>query len=104
MLKLLKSKSNLKKFDLSEFRIAETKVFIKKIEKREFLEVYPKIKNKVYPQLKLDPIFGVNIKKLKGEYSDLYRYRIGKFRLIFTVNLSEKIIYITDLQLRKDAY
>lgn len=89
---------------MSEFRIAETKVFIKKIEKREFLEVYPKIKNKVYPQLKLDPIFGINIKKLKGGYSDFYRYRIGKFRLIFTVDLSEKIIYITDLQLRKDAY
>lgn len=89
---------------MSEFRIAETKVFIKKIEKREFLDVYPKIKNKVYPQLKLDPIFGINIKKLKGEYSDFYRFRIGKFRLIFTVDLSEKIIYITDLQLRKDAY
>ncbi len=89
---------------MSEFRIAETRVFIKKIEKREFLEIYPKIKTKVYPQLKLDPLYGANIKKLKGEYSDFYRYRIGKFRLFFSVDLNEKIIYITDLQLRKDAY
>jgi mRNA interferase RelE/StbE len=104
MQRLLENKLNPKKFGLSEFRIAETNAFVKKIEKREFLEIYSKIKTKVYPQLKLDPIYGANIKKLKGDYSDFYRYRIGKFRLIFSVGLTEKIIYITDLQLRKDAY
>ena len=104
MPRLQESKLNPRMLDLSEFRIAETKVFIKTIEKREFLEIYPKIKTKVYPQLKLDPLYGANIKKLKGEYSDFYRYRIGKFRLFFSVDLKEKIIYIADLQLRKDAY
>lgn len=90
--------------NLSEFRLAETKGFLKKIEKREFLEIYPKIKSKVYPQIRLDPMFGLNIKKLKGEYSDFSRYRIGNFRWIFTIQMKEKIIYITDIQLRKDAY
>lgn len=36
-----------------------------------------KISDYVYPQLRDDPFFGTNIKKLKEELEGLYRYRAG---------------------------
>lgn len=42
--------------------------------------------------------------KLNPRKFGLSEFRIGKFRLFFSIDLQEKIVYITDLQLRKDAY
>jgi mRNA interferase RelE/StbE len=39
----------------------------------------------VFPQLKEEPHFGLNIKKLKGFVPETWRYRIGKFRLIYII-------------------
>jgi len=88
----------------AEYRIAETKSFQKKIEKPKFKKLYKKIKEYVYPLIKRNPHFGPNIKRLKGDYSEFYRYRIGDYRLFYTVQESEIIIYIIDIAHRKDAY
>ena len=45
-----------------------------------------------------------NIKKLKGEYKDIYRYRIGDYRLFYKVSEETVIIFILDIEARKDAY
>ena len=45
-----------------------------------------------------------NIKKLKGSLEGLYRFRLGKYRLFYSINEKEIIIFILDLKLRKDAY
>jgi len=58
----------------SNFRIAETDIFLKTIEKNEYKKLYKKIKEYVYPILKRNPYYGPNIKRLKGKYSEFYRF------------------------------
>ncbi|RUQ29631.1 type II toxin-antitoxin system RelE/ParE family toxin, partial [Peribacillus cavernae] len=44
-----------------------------------------------------------HIKSMKG-YEELYRLRIGTFRILFNVNHDEKIIYIQAIGNRGDIY
>jgi mRNA interferase RelE/StbE len=67
----------------NRFAIAQTETFQRSISKKEFLKIYNKIKTYVYPQLRINPFFGKNIKKLKGEFNDVYRYRVGDYRLFY---------------------
>ena len=87
-----------------KYKIAETVSFQKKIRKPEFRKLYTKIEEYIYPLIKRNPHYGPNIKRLKGEYSEFYRYRIGDYRLFYTVKDEEIIIYIIDIVHRKDAY
>ena len=89
---------------LSEFRIAETDTFKKTIRKKEYKNIYKKIQVYVYPQLQKNPYFGRNIRKLKGDLKNLYRFRVGDYRLFYLIDEDKKILYITDLHHRKDAY
>jgi mRNA interferase RelE/StbE len=68
---------------LNRFEIAETETFQRSISKKEISKIYNRVKTYVYPQLKINPFFGKNIKKLKGEFKDVYRYRIGEYRLFY---------------------
>jgi len=52
---------------LNKFKIAETDTFSSKISDTKFSKIYKKIMDYVYPQLRDNPFFGTNIKKLKGE-------------------------------------
>ena len=89
---------------LNRFEIAETETFQRSISKKEFVKIYNKIKTYVYPQLRINPFFGNNIKKLKGEFKDVYRYRIGEYRLFYQVSEKQILIFIMDIAKRKDAY
>jgi len=89
---------------LTNFKIAETKEFKKLIRKPELNSFYTKIKDVIYPQLKSNPFFGPNIKKLKGEFEGLYRYRIGNYRLFYKVDNYKIIVFIITLKRRKDLY
>ena len=93
--------------DSPEFRIFETNEFLKKLAKlpenypefiREKLDAY------VYPQMRQEPFFGPNIRKLRGYSPDTWRYRIGRFRLFYAVDLEDRVIYILSVDLRRDAY
>jgi mRNA interferase RelE/StbE len=86
------------------FSIAETDSFQKKIESRNFKHLKNKIQNYVYPILKVNPFFGPNIKKLKGEFEGIYRYRIGNFRLFYTIEEEKLLVISVDIEKRKDAY
>jgi len=88
---------------LYDFKIAQTKEFEKKIIKLE-QKVYIKIKNIVYPQLKKNPFYGTNIKKLKGEYEGVYRYRVGNYRLFYVIDNDKVIVIITTISHRQNAY
>jgi len=88
---------------LYNFQIAETKEFQKTIKKLD-AKIYIKIKNIVYPQLRKNPFYGTNIKKLKGNYENVYRYRIGNYRLFYTINNDKVIVIITTISHRKNAY
>ena len=86
-----------------DFKIAETKEFEKKIKKLDS-KIYTKIKNIVYPQLKKNPFYGTNIKKLKGEYEGVYRYRIGNYRLFYIIDNDNVIVIVTTISHRQNAY
>ena len=86
-----------------DFKIAQTKEFEKNIKKLDS-KIYTKIKNIVYPQLKKNPFFGTNIKKLKGEYEGVYRYRIGNYRLFYVIDNDKVIVIVTTISHRQNAY
>ena len=89
---------------LNKYKIAETRTFNKKIKNKKYETLYNKITDYVYPILRSNPYFGPNIKKLKGEFKDIYRYRIGDFRLFYKVSEETVIVFIIDIEARKDAY
>jgi len=92
---------------LSDFRIFETDEFLKKfgnLSSHDAKILRKKLDEYVYPQLKAEPFWGKNIKKLQGYTPDTWRYRIGKFRLFYVVDKSEQIVYIITIDDRKDAY
>ena len=89
---------------LNRFEIAETETFQRSISKKEISKIYNKIKTYVYPQLRINPFFGKNIKKLKGEFKDVYRYRIGEYRLFYQVAEKQILIFSMDIVKGKDAY
>lgn len=92
---------------LSKYKIFETNEFLKKLDKtanqdRAFIE--KKLNQYVYPQLKDEPHYGNNIKKLVGYNPETWRYRIGKYRLFYVIDEIDKILFIISIDLRKDAY
>lgn len=92
---------------MSNYRIFETDEFIKKLGKinppdKDFIE--KKLQSYIYPQIKNEPHFGKNIRKLVNYDPEIWRYRIGRFRLFYTMKENEKIIYILTVELRKIAY
>lgn len=46
---------------------------------------------------------GDDIKKLKG-YNDIYRLRVGDYRILYTVNNNELIIMVLDVGNRGQIY
>jgi mRNA interferase RelE/StbE len=89
---------------LDKYRIGETETFSKKLNSNKYNHLYNKIMNDVYPVLRNNPFFGSNIKKLKGEYKEIYRFRIGDFRLFYKIDEQESIIFILNIENRQDAY
>ena len=45
-----------------------------------------------------------NIKALKGEYSGMFRLRVGTYRVVFQVKEKEIIILVLRIGHRKDVY
>ena len=89
---------------MANYKIAETETFEKKIKSIKYRNIYNKITDYVYPILRTNPFFGPNIKKLKGEFNELYRFRIGDFRLFYKVAEETVIVFIVDIESRKDVY
>ena len=89
---------------MDKFKIAETENFAKKINTKKFTPLYPKITKDVYPLLRKNPFFGINIKKLKGEYKNIYRFRIGNYRMFYIIDDRKAIVFIIDIETRQSAY
>jgi len=86
-----------------KFKIAETKNFKKQFDKLKLKKLYVKIENLIYPQLRANPFFGPNIKKLKGEFEGVYRFRLGNYRLYYTIDKQKVIVIILEFIQRKNA-
>jgi len=57
-----------------------------------------------YPQLKENPFFGKNIKKLLNYYPETSRYRIGNYRFFYEIDEKNKIIFMVAADNRKNVY
>ncbi len=88
---------------LSNFKIAETKTF-EKSKKKIDKKLYEKIKSFVYPQLRENPFYGSNIKKLKDNLEGYYRYRVGNYRLFYLIEDEKLIVVVVDFKHRQKAY
>ena len=92
---------------MTDYRIFETKPYLADLENlphttRE--KVIDKLRSYVYPQMKEQPYFGPNIKKLKDWEPETWRYRIRDWRFFYEIDEAHKIIYMTAVDQRKDAY
>ena len=92
---------------LSEYRIFETGEFQRQLEKlpppvRNSLR--EKLTDYTYPHLRQQPYFGTNIRKLRGYTPDTWRYRIGRYRIFYTVDREERIVSVLMVEARQDAY
>lgn len=63
-----------------------------------------KLQEYVYPQLRNQPYFGKNIKKLKDYSPPTWRYRVGDIRLFYQIDSNGNIVLMTAAMLRRDAY
>ena len=92
---------------LFNFQIFETQDYIDQLQAllgSKQAAFYKKLKIYVYPQLRSQPYFGKNIKKLKGSFYPTWRYRVGDMRLFYQIDPNGNIILMTAAMLRKDAY
>ena len=92
---------------MPDFRIFETDEFAKRFKKlssRDSTFLRRKLDSYVYPQIKKEPFWGTNMKKLQGYSPDTWRYRIGKFRLFYVVDTEERVVFMLTVDDRKDAY
>ena len=86
------------------FQIAETETFESELKKINLENRFAKAKKTIYSILKENPYYGNNIKKLKGNFAGLYRYRLGDYRLIYSIDEGEQIVFMLHAVQRKDAY
>lgn len=80
---------------LNNLTIFETNQFLKDLEQGfsgQQERIRKKLATYVYPQLKQNPYFGKNIKKLKGYLPETWRYRIGSYRFFYEIDDQKKII------------
>lgn len=59
--------------------------------------------NKCFETLEINPFLGPNIKLLKNE-GKRYRYRIGDYRVIYTIDKNAKNVVVVLISPRPSAY
>jgi mRNA interferase RelE/StbE len=89
------------------FRIFETDQFLKDlqiIDASISSRIYKKIKSGIYPQIRTNPYYGKNIKKLKAYRPETWRYKLGDLRIFYEIEDNEKIINILTIDFRGNIY
>lgn len=92
---------------MAKYQIFETDNFqvnIKQIRLAGYKGIQSKLRRYVYPQLKDEPHFGKNIKKLRDFESETWRYRIGDWRFFYQIIEKEHVIYMIAAHHQKEAY
>jgi mRNA interferase RelE/StbE len=92
---------------LVKFGIFETEQFIEDLT-QDFegrgARIRKRLVEYVYPQLRSNPYFGKNIKKLRNYKPDTWRYKIGRYRFFYEISEKERIVYMLAADSRKDSY
>ena len=90
-----------------KYRIFETNQFLKdfdKIDIHQKSRIEIKLRTYIYPQLKDEPHFGQNIKKLVNWEPKTYRYRICNYRLFYEIDDNEKIVNVLTIDSSQSSY
>jgi mRNA interferase RelE/StbE len=72
---------------------------------KEFRKLAPEIKTRIRESidtLKMEPR-PIGVKKLAGE-TDLYRIRVGDYRVIYEIDDTEQIVLVTRVRHRREVY
>lgn len=92
---------------MAKYRVFETENFHNNLEKIRMAgskTIQKKLESYVYPQLRQEPHFGSNIKKLRDFTPETWRYRIGDWRFFYEINEDDYIVYMVAAHHRKEAY
>ena len=92
---------------LNKYRIFETAEFAERLGKilpDQQKRMTDKIRTYVYPQLREQPYYGRNIKKLKDYDPETWRYRIGDYRFFYEIDATKKVVYMVSADHRGEAY
>ena len=92
---------------MTEYRIFETDGFrrdLRSLDARQRSFVENKLARLVYPQLRTQPHCGPNIRKLRDYRPEYWRYRIGRFRVFYNIDRPSRIVTVSAMDDRKDAY
>ena len=66
-------------------------------------DIQPDIRTAI-DALQHEPLAGPKIKPLKGRLRAYFRYRVGDYRIVYTVDRPHHLVYVDYLQHRKDVY
>lgn len=92
---------------LTDYRVFETEQFqkdLKHIARSGLPKLASKLHEYVYPQLRSNPVSGNNIRRLKGAYSGIWRYRIGAWRFFYEIDDNRRIVSMLAASHRSSAY
>lgn len=93
---------------MNRYKIFETNTFLRELKKLispyEERLIIKKLTRHIYPQLRYEPHYGNNIKKLKDYQPETWRYRTGNLRLFYSLDEKNKVVIITSIRFRKEAY
>ena len=89
------------------FRIFETDQFLKDLQRLDASiknRVYRKTKSQIYRQIRNNPYYGKNIKKLKAYKPETWRYKLGGLRVFYEIEDKERIISVLTIDFRGNLY
>ncbi len=92
---------------MSDYQVFETEQFRSDLRKNlgpQRDKIAARLNDAVYPQLRAQPYFGLNIKKLKGYKPETWRYRIGGFRFFYEIDDGRRIVFMIAADTRQKSY
>lgn len=92
---------------MNDFRVFETEQFeadLDRISPARKDKIVQKLRAVIYPQLREQPYFGPNIKKLRGFKPETWRYRIGTYRFFYIVDDKGKTVFMVAADTRQQSY
>ena len=92
---------------MAEFRIFETAQFQRDLQqdfRGQQARIQQKLTSYVYPQLRQNPYFGKNIRKLRDAVPETWRYRIGDYRFFYRVDERQRVVLMLTADHRGQAY
>lgn len=92
---------------MDRYRVFETNTFqedIAQIGRSGLSRIQEKLREYVYPQLRTEPHYGPNIKRLKNWNPPTWRYRIGAWRFFYEIDETDKLVSMTAADHRSRSY